>query len=291
MSNTLRLNDRLNTRDGLSASPVSKKSPVFHTRIIGGYGYKGQNEFGEVLFDEIAFDESNQILIGGALFVLEKVFGVQSPLAVDYLNNIKGIATGGPPVTDIYPKDNVVCLFGVGIGGSGDTIGTVNNVDFKQREIPSMIAFRVTDETLDLADQEKYWFKKLDTDSGKTSYFLKTFETAPVIKVLWKDGEGDEDGTEVEPNVHNSPRTDHIETFVEMVLKVSKKDCREFFEEAGIIEEARINSIALFTGVKSDVGGGQFDYKQVKTFSMLNINNEMLTNQKDLTLIYRIYTS
>lgn len=290
MAKTIRLSDNLNTSDGISFKTAGKNSPVFKTRIMGGYGYNA-NEFGEKMFDELAFDTENQILIGGALFVLEKVFGIQSPLTVDYLNNIKGIATSGPPITEIYPKDNVVSLFGVGIGGSGDTIGSVHEVQFKEREIVDMIPFRVTDEALDLADQGKYWFKKLDQDTNKTSYFLKAFETTPVIKVLWADGINGEDGTEVEANVHNSTRNDPIEVFVEMVLKISKKDCREFFEENGIIEQARVNTIGLFNGVKGvvDEVTQEEDYKQVKAFSMLNINNEMLANQKDLTMVYRIY--
>lgn len=36
---------------------------------------------------------------------------------------------------------------------------------------------------------------------------------------------------------------------------------------------------------------GSEDYKQVKLFSKLNIPNEMLVMNKDMTIIYRIYTS
>jgi hypothetical protein len=292
MSNkTLHLDDQLHTEDILVASrDVSKTSPVFRTRIQGGYGYQGQTEFGEVLFEEKRFDEENQIVIGGALYVLEKVFGIQSPLTVDFLNNIMGIANTGTPITEIYPKDNIVGLFGVGIGGSGDTITSVHDVKFVEREIFDMIPFRLTDQPLDVGDIDKYWFRKLET-GGKTSYYLKNFETSAVIKALWKDGVGGEDGTEVEPNVHNSSRVDPIETFVEMILKITKKDCREYFVDAGNIEQSRINSIGLFTGVKGPLADSSIDYKQVKLFSKLNINNEMLTTAKDLTIVYRIYTS
>jgi hypothetical protein len=288
---TINLEDQLQSQDKLVASrDVSKTAPTFRTRVQGGYGYLGQSELGEVLFEEKAFDESNQIVIGGALFVLEKVFGIQSPLAIDYLNNIMSIANTGAPITEIYPKENTVCLFGVGIGGSGDTINTVHDVKFIEREIMNMIPLRLTATALDVGDVGKYWFRKLES-SAKTSYYLKRFETTAVIKALWADGEGDEDGTEVEANVHTSVRTEPIETFVEMILKITKKDCREFFEDAGNIEQSRINSIGLFTGVLGTLADTSSDYKQVKLFSKLNINNEMLTTAKDLTIVYRIYTS
>lgn len=284
--NKIILRDTLQSND-----KVSFKVPksTFRTKIIGGYDPYVDSR-GITMLGETLFDTENQIVLGGALFTLEKLFGVQSPLTVDYLNNILGIATTGTPVTEIYPKDNVVCLFGVGIGGSGDTISSVKDVKFYEREIFDPVPFRVTSDALPVADQDKYWFRKQMPD-GKTAYYLKKFEADPQIKVLWKDAEGDEDGTEVESGVHNTNRTEPIETFVEIILKINKKDCREWFELQGNVEQARINSLALFTGVRAEVGVGQYDYKQVKMFSKLNINNEMLTLAKDLTMVYRIYTS
>ena len=227
-------------------------------------------------------------MLGGALFILEKLFNVEAPITVDYINNIMGIATENP-IEEKYPKNTAVCLYGVGIGGCGDSSLSVVNVNFQEREIFDMVPFRVTDEELNEVDKEKYWFKRAEND-GKTSYFLKTFEQEPVIKVLWKDGEQDEDGSEVSTGVHNTVRTEPIETFVELVLKITKKDVREYFEINGDIDAARINSIGLFTGIKTTLSDGSEDFKQVKLFSKLNIPNEMLILQKDMVIIYRIYT-
>ena len=76
-----------------------------------------------------------------------------------------------------------------------------------------------------------------------------------------------------------------------MILKISKKDVRDYFELYGDIEQCRINSIGLFTGAKRTLPDGTEDYQQVKLFSKLNIPNEMLTLKKDLTIVYRIYTN
>lgn len=283
---TIRLNDVTNPTDRLSVGgsvkPLrieQKQDKVLRTKIIGL----------DTLTGEQLFETENQIVLGGALFILEKVFNVESSLFVDYLNNIMGIANENP-IEEKYPKDTCVCLFGVGTGGCGDASTSVIDVKYYEREIFDMVPFRVTDEELKGADLDKYWFKRPEAD-GKTSYFLKRFEQQPEIKVLWKDGEEGEDGSEVDGNVHNTQRTEPIETFVEMILKINKKDVREYFEINGDIESARINSIGLFTGNLQTFEDGHKDYKQVKLFSKLNIPNEMLVLSKDITIVYRIYTS
>lgn len=274
------LNDNITQKDELVQRFEQPQHKGFRTKI------EISNELGEVLFTE------NSLMLGGALFTLEKLFGVESPLQVANLNDIMNIATTGPEVTEIYPKETVVCLFGVGTGGAGDSITSVYDLNIRDREIIDMIPFRVTDKPFTAADEGKYWFRK-KLSSGKTAYYLKKFETEPVIRTLWKNGEGDEDGSPVDADVHTSTRTDDIETFVELVLRINKTDCREWFEENGNIEHTRINSIGLFTGIQSALDDTQteVDYKQVKLFSKLNINNEMLTSAKELTIKYRIYTT
>lgn len=279
----IRVNDELKQRDAslLGSTPQFSLDPHrgFRTEI------EAIDDFGNKLFTT-----SNRLVLGGALFTLEKLFGVQAGVTVDYLNNIMGIATGGTNITDIYPKDTIVCLFGLGTGGAGDTITSVYDVATKEREVFQPIPFRFAT-ALTAEEKNKYYFAKPDVPSGKTAYYLKKFESAPQIKVLWDDGVGDEDGTPVQTGVHSSSRTDEIESFVELTLRVDKNDCREWFEANGQIERSRFNSIGLFTGILTDVGSGVMDYKQVKLFSKFNINNEMLTLSKGLTIIYRIYTT
>lgn len=284
MDKVMSVNDRYNRlSDDIKVTSngtvkLKHSSPYTRTQIIA------YDDFGEVLFET-----ENQIVLGGALFTLEKVFGVTSPLKVEYLNDIKGIATSGQQVTEIYPKDNVVCLFGVGIGGCGDSYKSVKDVKFYEREIEEMIPFRLVSGELPSMIKNKYFFK--GTYKTKNAYYLKKFEQDPKIKVLWKDGEGDADGSEVPNGVHTTQRTEAIETFVEITLRIDKDDIREYFDETGEIEQARINSIALFTGVPAQLADGTTDYKQVKMFSKLNIPNEMLNVTKSFTMVYRIYAS
>ncbi len=280
----LELNDNLKNRDEIVDRKIKplrmeKQDKVLRTQIIGL----------DTLTGEKLWETENQIVLGGALFILEKCFNVEAPINVDYLNNIMGINAANP-IDEIYPKETCVCLFGVGIGGCGDAFTSVADVKYHEREIFDMIPFRITDEEMTGADVDKYWLKRYE-DDGKISYFLKSFEGPAEIKVLWRDGEEGEDGSEVSTGVHDTERTEPIETFVEMILKVNKKDCREFFEMNGNIESARINSIGLFTGILDVNEYDEVDYKQVKLFSKLNIPNEMLVLSKDITIVYRIFTS
>ena len=284
----INLNDNLNSTDKMANAPAKKVEPmrvestqgkVLRTKIVGL----------DTLTGDKLFEEENQIVLGGALFILEKIFNVEAPINVAYLNDIMGICVNNP-IDELYPKNTRVCLFGVGTGGCGDASRSVVDVKYYEREIFDMIPFRITDEELSGSDADKYWFKRYETD-GTVSYFLKSFEYEPEIRVLWKDGEEGEDGSEVATGVHGTSRTEPIETFVEMILKINKKDCREYFEINGDIEAARVNSIGLFTGILSTNEKGEPEYKQVKLFSKLNIPNEMLVLSKDITIVYRIYTS
>ena len=274
------LRDKINTRDEIAPAGVERikhASPYYRTKVWG------VDEFGQTLFEE-----ENQVVLGGSLFTLQKVWGVESPLSIATLNTIMNVATTGDAVKDL--KNTFVCLFGVGYGGAGDTAKSVKDVKYYEREVFDMVPLRVPEGDLTEEEKLQYFFKKPLEDS-RNGYYLKKFESDPEIKVLWKDGVEGEDGTIVEDGVHSTQRTEPIEAFVEMHLKITKKDIREFFEMNGNIEEARFNSIGLFTGVLSDLGGGNYDYKEVRLFSKLNIPNEYLTLRKDMDIYYRVYAS
>lgn len=245
----------------------------------------GKDEFGRTLFEA-----ENRLVIGGAFYLLEKLFGVRAPFTVEYLNDIMGIAQGGDAITDIYPKDNTVCLFGLGTGGADESISNIYPVSVKEREIFEPVPFRYTD-ALTSEEEDKYFFMLNDPATGKTAYYLKRFESTPKIHALWVDSpEEGEDGTPVQAGVHSASRTTDVETFVEMPLHITKKDLREWFEAKGEIEKTRFNSIAIFSGIQADCGG-YLDYKQVKMVAKFNIPNEMLTMPKSMTMFYRVYAT
>lgn len=285
----IRLSDRLGFKDRLVQDFVKntqKKKGGFRTSI------EMRNEFGELLFSH----EQNETVLGGVLTVLEKLAGIQSDLKVASINHLLGIndviALNDSSATD----DDVLCLWGVGIGGSGDAFGSRRDVKFYEREIgmnghtEQMIPFRVVAEPFSSTeDNAKKYFMMRQREDGLYEYFLKTFETTPVTKTLYKDGAEGEDGSEVPADVYMGARSDEIESFLEIHLQSGKRDIHEYWEHVGEMKSARFNTIGLFTGRKVEIADGRFDYVNVKLFSKLTFDNEPLQNAKTLNLIYRIY--
>ena len=290
-----------NLSDRLSAVENVKKQysngikwghkPVFRTCITR----LAYNEFGEC----IAEDEfHNETVLGGALTVLEKLWGVAAPLKIASINNLLGINDTVSLADSSASNEDIVCLWGVGIGGSGDAFTAVKQVHFYERELgqnghtDEMIPFRVVSEPFSSTDPNySQYYMMHQRDDGYFEYFLKKFEIDPIIKILWKDGAEGEDGSEVGDDVHNTSRTDDIEAFVEMHCKVDVKDIREYFEHLGMTQMTRINSLGLFTGRYTKLDDGRYDYTNVKLFSKLNFNNEALLNAKTILYKYRVYVS
>ena len=290
-----------NLSDRLSAVENVKKQysngikrghkPVFRTCITR----LAYNEFGEC----IAEDEfHNETVLGGALTVLEKLWGITAPLKIASINNLLGINDTVSLADSSASNEDTVCLWGVGIGGSGDAFTAVKQVHFYERELgqnghtDEMIPFRVVSEPFSSTDpNSSQYYMMRQRDDGYFEYFLKKFEIDPIIKILWKDGAEGEDGSEVGDDVHNTSRTDDIEAFVEMHCKVDVKDIREYFEHLGMTQMTRINSLGLFTGRYTKLDDGRYDYTNVKLFSKLNFNNEALLNAKTILYKYRVYVS
>jgi hypothetical protein len=262
------------------------KPKVFRTELIA------YNEFGEKVFSH----EDNETVLGGALIVLEKLANVESTLKVASINHIMNINDLVPTAESSATADDILIGWGVGIGGSGDAFGSRVEVKFQEREIGQnghsgqMVPFRVVSEPFDPTSVEaaKYWLRKKRED-GYYEYYGKSFEAEPIIKVLYQDGVDGEDGTEVEDDVYNTTRTDPIEVFLEMTLKITSKDIREYFEHLDQVEAARFNTIGLFVGRKTEIDTGYIDYTNVKMFSKVTLDNEPLANSKSLTMIYRIF--
>lgn len=291
--------DKLVSEDKLSQRAFDsyhRRSP-FYTEVTA------TDEFGNVLFTK----RQNETVLGGALTVLEKLCAIKpvnSQFKVESMNSILGINSNfvsleNSPAT----ADDVLCLWGIGIGGAGDAFPSRRTVRFYEREIgrngytSEMIPFRIVTERFPSTSIEgqKYFMCKERSNNGTLyyEYYLKAFENKDDIKtfVLWQDNVEGEDGNPVESNVYSLDRSDNIEAFVELHLQLTKKDAREYFELTNNIEQARVNTIGLFTARKQVVDVGVVDYVNVKMFSKLTFENEPLQNAKIINFTYRIYVS
>ena len=118
----IRLNDHLTSKHTIDqVRNMFTKGPhvkTFRTEITA------LNEFGEVLFTH----EENETVLGGALTVLEKLAGVKASLKVASINSILGINDLVDISNSSATDEDILCLWGVGIGGSGDAFGSRMNV-------------------------------------------------------------------------------------------------------------------------------------------------------------------
>lgn len=212
----------------------------------------------------------------------------------------------------LYNPGHLVQLFGIGITGTAENNVTVHKVDYREQDIEmeefvtstgetldgKMYPFRYIDsgDSLDAIDQAKYFGKKFDANN-KVAYFLKRFEQEPVIKHIPKSEDTIGTNSDSEENLNRVDLerlsgNDAVETFIEIHLKITSDDLKEYFEFINESEACRFNTIALFDGIYvPGENGNPGDYANVKLFSKVNIPTEPLSLSKDLEIIYRIYGS
>lgn len=325
-------NEQLSLHDnyGIDISFPSKKGGLWaKTEILCSNGDVFINPHGKSSFKPgCPFTKSgNMVVIGGVEYVMEQLFGVVTP-QFDIPTLFQQSGVGKPdslppsetyriPDTEkgyaqyksiIFRYGHLVQLFGIGITGTAENDVTVYPVDYRENSLElsrvtsdgltlkgTMVPFRYTAEQLSSTERQKYFGKKT-FDDGNTGYYLKRFESDPVIKHTWKTGEDYNDGDErlisSSEVWDNTVGTNTVESFTEIILKVSKKDVKEWFTNLEQRDRTRINTLALFNGrfVKNDEDPTDYgDYEDVRLFSKLNIPVEYLSLSKDLNIIYRVY--
>ena len=273
----------------------------------------------------------NMVTLGGCQLAMELLFGVRGPYDIPTLYdgnaNLSGIgitnsnypgttnadATYKVPVVGggggldgtttavIHRPGDFVQLFGIGITGTAENDVTIHPVSYRENHIEmsvvstdnsringTMIPFKIAS-SLSNEDKVKYFGKK-SAGSGNYAYYLKRFENTPVIKHIWRTDDYNEPETEVSSEDVWSINlgSNIVESFAECVLKITKNDTKDYFNSMPDPERARINTVALFSGEYIASSG---DYRDVKLFSKLNIPTEYLSLNKDLNIIYRVYTS
>jgi hypothetical protein len=336
MSNSLLLKDRFGFEDKIL---MQNGGLWAKTEIIGSYGNFVHGP-GKTTFDmPDLFHESNIVPVGGVSYAFQQLFQVpetqitiptmHTPLAADYSGG-EGIGkyTDTPTANREYyhtpdgtrqlqyKMGHAVQLFGLGITGTAENDVTKYHPDYRENKISinkvnpdglkvvgKFLPFRFTTETLSTEEQKKYFGKTASTDTNDYGYFLKRFESDPVIKHIWKTGADVENEIPVENTDmwQNIQGLNAVESFIEIELKVSHKDLKEYFAYIGEPDRARFNTIALFTGcyMKKNASGEETwsdtsdpgEYVDVTLFSKLCINPEYVDLVKDMNVLYRIYGS
>ena len=197
--------------------------------------------------------------------------------------------------------------FCVGQGGAGLDISDVFDVNYCSWITPdNIIPFKYPMESTDDVDENIYKGKKtltLSDGSTRNAYYFKTFSNSPNLMQNYITSSGAfSDNVSASSVYNNSITSDNAQSYVELHLKITKDDCRDFFIAHKGIENAKINQISLVSAWEKDVEVTKLNssgnmvtktqsyFQDIRPFSLLNIPNEVISNlEKSLSIIYTLY--
>lgn len=252
-------------------------------------------ETGEYIFKGLR----NKVIIPGSGLIARKLFDLsdnevtpsynEALVAGMYTPATTAAPTTKSPGTNATVDNHKILLFCVGIDGCGDQNSQVYPVDYKKWIAPSdLIPFRYQLEGNDLSDElrDTYFGRTEITDAQGLvyhAYYFKRFESAPKFIQQYIDS------TPVSTDIYENAKTDSAESYVELNLKITKQDIRDYFINTTGLDEARINSISLCSAYPVEEGGYIY-FKDIRPVTKLNIPNESLIDvSKGIDIIYHIY--
>lgn len=233
---------------------------------------------------EVVFEGPNKFIIAGSSYTAQNHFPnliipthtrtYNDALGLDNTRAINGI------------RDDRILLFSIGTDGCGVDQHQVKDVQYSKWCDPTkLIPFRYVDANLDDVPRDMYFGRKdMATINGKIAYYFKKFDSEPQWIQRYVS-----DKLPVGSNVYDSARTDEIESFVELRFKVSKDDCKQFFDATLGLQHSKINTVSLLTAYEEEING-QIYYQNIRPITKINFPNEPLFDlNKGLVIIYHIY--
>lgn len=238
--------------------------------------------------NEVLFEGSNKVIVSGSAFTAAKHFNITPHTTTPSYNEVLKLEKSD---NDLYNepgirREEVVCLFAVGIDGCGPEASQVYDVDYTKWIAPeSLIPFKYQLGTNDLPTyhRDKYFGRKV-LPNNRIAYYFKAFENAPMFVQAFSDG------TPIDENIYTSSRKDEVESYVEINLKLTKQDCRDFFLSTVGINDAKVNTISLLTAYPVEKEDGFIYYQNIRPLTKLNFPSEpLIDTSKGLDIIYHIY--
>lgn len=274
---------------------------------------------------EVIWEGHNKTVIAGSALTAMKLFNLDRNVldATPTYDTVLGLDNGANGTT--YPtmvvKDSngnvvgsihdetqrTIIGFCVGQGGAGLDISDVFDVEYCSWITPdNLVPFRYPLQNADNVDESMYKGRKaltLADGTKRNAYYFKAFSNTPNLVQNYISTIGTFSDSVSSSNVYNkSTSADKAQSYVELHLKITKDDCREFFITHKGIENAKINQISLVSAwtktvevTKLDSLGnmktGTYEYFQdIRPFSIVNIPNEIISNlEKSLSIIYTLY--
>lgn len=279
------------------------------------------NDAGELIWEPL----HNKTVIAGSALTAMKLFDLDRNVLDNtptYETMLGGLDNGASGST--YPsaviKDSSGTVIGsiqdetqrkiigfcVGQGGAGVDISDVFSVKYCDRISPdNIVPFRYPLASADDVDETTYKGKKslIINGQNRVAYYFKTFSNTPALIQNYVSSIGSfSDNISASTVYTNSASADSAQSYVEMHLKITKDDCREFFITHKGLENAKINQISLVSAWTKTVSvtklnragnlvTNEYEYFQdIRPFSVINISNEILSDlSKSISILYTLY--
>ena len=231
--------------------------------------------------------QHNKVILPGSAFTAAKHFkDISIPVKTNTYNTVLGLDN----IMTITPSEeideNYVYLFAVGIGGCGPEASQKYDVDYTKWIQPEeLVPFRYQVYDNDLSDELRstYFGRKEIIADDRIAYYFKAFDQNPVFKQQYIDG------TPIDENVYISDNPLDVESFVELKMSITKRDCRDFFTATTGINDARVNTISLLTAVPKQVDGYVY-YQNIRPLTKLNFSNISLIDETvGVDITYQIF--
>lgn len=246
---------------------------------------RGVVNFIDETTDEIIFQARNKVILPGAAFTARKHFKLSNDEVTPSYNDVLALDN---TVSETPPSEEAekVFLFSVGVDGGGREPSQVYPVNYAKWTNPGdLVPFRYVPITADISEdlRDSYFGRKTYDAQKRIAYYFKAFDIDPSFHQQYIDG------TPIDSNIYDSEKTDEVETYVELILKITKEDCREFFRATTGPNTARINSIQLLTGWAKVVDGKTY-YQDIRPLTKLHFPLESLIDvTKSIKIIYHLY--
>ena len=258
---------------------------------------------------EVMDDLSNKVTVSGSQFNAMAVFGITTP-AVDFETYNEAMQLDNSVIlTPGQERDNypTVCLFSIADSGCGSTHNSIKVSTYTDRLKPApsspssvndftsdmIMPFRFVPFSDDLsANLRKFYYGKktfgslnIGGTTGWIGYYFKKFDSEPMLHLRFADG------TQITAdNVYSVGTTQEAECYVEMRLRITRLDFRDYFEKVLGWDKARISSLSLNFAWYRDESDQYRYYQDITPYTILNFDYKDL---QDLTVamdvLYEIY--
>ena len=232
---------------------------------------------------EILREETNMVVIAGAQLSAMKHFGLDELVPFPNYNTELGITN----ISGAPENEEIACLFCCGNNGCGMETSQVYPVKYNSRIHPNnLVPFRYerSDNDLPSAQRSIYFGRKEITELGRVAYYYKAFDSEPQLHIKYTDN------TQIDSNVYNISTSQKAVTYVEMRLKITVSDFRDYYINTTGLENSRINQLSILTGWKKTAEDGFVYYQNVRPLTLLNFTNEWLMDlSKAISIVYQMY--